>query len=457
MKKTKPITLPQALDGYRRQDTARFHMPGHKGTGMSGFFSSGLAAWDVTEINGTDNLYSPSGPIKEAQNALAEAYGAQNSFLLVNGSTGGIHAMLLYCGLQKRVLITANAHRSAIYGCALAGHTVFTAPDKIITAEIIDTSLNKNPCDMVLITSPDYYGLCADIKKIAQTVHRHGALLLVDCAHGAHFPFSKTLPLQPAEADMWSVSMHKTMNALTQGAVLNISGNIDAGRMTRVLSTIQTSSPSYLIMASLDWARHSACLSDGWGEHMRRIFSMRERLSLLNGIKVLGIEDAQKRGANDLDLSRLVIGVEQRGIDGFSALRHLEEKGVVPEMADASQMVLITSPSDPNEWYERLFEAVRTLPYGTFAPELPDYSPKPVENVCPREFVYGGQKKVPLKSAAGKIAAMPAGVYPPGTAVLFPGEIITEAAADYLIKMEKLGAELFGAERGCVQCAQNRE
>ena len=450
------------LEAYARSSTARFHMPGHKGTGGAGIAFERIAPVDITELGFSDDLHRPVGAIADSQRAWADACGARDCFFLVNGSTAGVLAMLLSLGTGRRVLIGRDCHKSAIAALALAGHEAIPVAPEIgkdglgmVSAEAVDRALTCSPCDAVLITSPNYYGMCADLKAIADVARRHGALLFADAAHGAHFPFSPLLPESPAGyADAWVVSAHKTLCALTQTALLMVShgSRADTGAIRRSLSMIMTSSPSYPLMASLERALTLA-RGSAWTGHVRRIMDVRERLRGLGGLLLLGDERTGRAGISELDLTRLCMRVDGRGISGFDALSSLMEHGVAAEMADSAHVVLITSPNDPYEWYERLVRALDLIPAGAEEPFVPHHACSPHETVLSvREAAFSAMEHVPAERAAGRVAAEAFGIYPPGTALVFPGERIEPGDIAALTALMGQRAAFFGVESGMVAC-----
>ncbi len=456
-------TLPETLGEYSRRSPARFHMPGHKGQDAP--FAGKLAGWDITELDGTDDLAGPQGVIARTEREYAEAYGAKASLLLVGGSTAGLSTMALALGQKKRVLLGRDCHKAALAALALADHAaefVLPAYDEacgiagMLTPEQVHEALSEQPADAVLITSPNYYGMCADLAAIADAAHAHGALLLVDAAHGAHFPFSKRLPDFPSDkVDMWCVSAHKTLSAFTQSAVLHIGPccPISVEQARRMRNMVQTSSPSYLLMVSLDRALNLA-KTLGFEKHLDRIEILRQRIGRINGLKVLGRE-CLGHGITDTDPTRLVIDVTERGIDGRLADACLTEAGVVCEMSDAYRLVLITTPQDPDEWYDRLVDGLTHLPYGTKTIiKEPPFQSVGLRVCSLRQAMLGPVESVPLAGAVGRIAASPAGVYPPGLAALVPGERIEAAVADYLLRLQALGFSLFGVDGGRIGCVR---
>lgn len=452
-------TLPGALGAYAALGPARFHMPGHKARGMGGFWRDDLIGWDVTELSDTDNLHAPAGAIREAQEQLASAYGAAHSFMSVNGSTAAVQAMLLSLEPGDTLLLSRDAHRSAVSGAALAGlDTYFIVPGYdaendligMVTPEALDEALTNTGATAVLVTSPNYLGLCADLEALSRCAKRHGALLLVDAAHGAHFPFSEALPPGAAGcADMWAHSQHKTLNALTQAASLHLADcRVTPARVARALAMVETTSPSYLLMASIDWSIHMA-RRQNWSAQVRRCMALAQEIAAMPGLSVLPTELGAGIAARDH--TRLVIDVSGRGLGGYEAKALLEKDGIFIEMADARRLVLITTPSDDPGWYPRLKEALGRLPRagGRFNPLPPVYA-QGAARLPIRQAMFSRQQSVPLGASVGRIAGEPFGIYPPGVAACMPGEEITRPLVEGLRLAGENGAAFFGLREGCV-------
>ncbi len=452
-----PSRLPDVLGAYAQRQVARFHMPGHKGRGMAGFMRPELAQWDITELSFSDNLNNPSSILLDAQDTCAKQYGAAHTFFLVNGATAGILAMLLSLPQGARVLLGRDCHRSAISGIALAGHACrFLQPAYeskfglwgCVTPEALEQALHEESADAVLLTSPNYYGLCADIPALASIAHAHGALLFVDAAHGAHFPFSEALPATPAgHADAWVNSAHKTMNALGQAAMLHIGENLSQHTVQQALTLVQTSSPSYLLLASLDWALYTANHARCWTQTVNICRTLATSIDGLLGLSTLPQSVIGSAGIAAIDATRVVVDVSRRGITGFAAQRALEQKDIYVEFSDLRRVVCICTPSDDSMWYEMLLDGLRTLPYGTeYPPNMPAEYPG-LERVMPvREAVCAQKERIPLAACAGRTGADSVGVYPPGIPLWTPGERITEEAVAFLAEQQALGAELFGVQ-----------
>ena len=438
--------LYNAIKAYVGQDPARFHMSGHKGF---------LLPDDVTELTGTDNLACPSGAIARLEELCADAFGARYSLISVNGSTACNIAMLLALGEGKRILLGRNCHKSAISGLALAGHEalpLFPDGDGIVTPEQVADALENEPCDAVFITSPTYRGAVCDIAGIAEAAHAKGALLLVDCAHGAHFAFGKLLPAPPVEADLWCVSCHKTLYAMNQAAALcaGESCPFDKQALRNALGAVQTTSPSYPIMLSIERAIVDCA---DWDGHVGRIRSFCGRLGDIPEAHILYAASAYEE-----DPTRLNISID--GLTGYSQGRILEKNNVYPEMSDMRCVTLITTPHDRDEWYDMLYSALRAAAGSadrngdnTLWSECAPVITAGERVLSVREATFSKTEKIELGSSAGRVAACAAGVYPPGTAALFPGERRPAEAVEYLLRQREAGAELFGLDGGMVSAS----
>ena len=432
--------IKDAIIEYDESRPARFHMPGHKGA---------LSPFDVTEIGPTDDLQAPSGPILKSERLCAEVYSARDAFYLVNGSTTGNLAMMRLIGRGSKVLLDRGCHRSAIAGAALCGvETVSIFPDKdgMFTPEQIAAALDETPCDAVFLTSPTYRGMTDDIFTIAGAVHKRGALLMVDSAHGAHYPFSDEFPSLPYSADMYCVSTHKTLFAMTQSAVLfaNDSCPFTRSQIQGAVNMFQSTSPSFELMMSIEEA---VMCPKSYREHFERLDRFKKALLAVPGASLLGSENVYLA-----DKTRLNIAVE--GMSGRALKTVLEKRGIYPEMADGECVTLITSPYDEDEWYVRTMYAVEAA---AAAPKSPADAQEPDDAIIQGEYcmslrdaVFSKKGYVRLEDAAGFIAAEPVGVYPPGVATLFPGERISAEAVERLKKLDSRGAELFGAADGMV-------
>lgn len=429
------LPIRNAVEKYAALNTARFHMPGHKGS---------YDILDVTEVPGVDNLQHPIEAILESEKLAAKALGAESAFYLVNGSTVGDLAMLALVGSGRRILLGRNCHKSVINGLAFADlDSIPLFPDEhgVFSPSEIDSILAETPCSAVFITSPTYRGYVSPIDEIAYVCHKHGALLLVDCAHGAHLNFSDRLPPVPSAADMWVISTHKTLDAMTQTAVLLIGKScpIPNARIQRVLNMFQSTSPSYPLMLSIE---SSILAHKNWDWHINRINDLVVRLRTVNGILLYGTE------RDDHDTTRVNIGLE--GMTGYELSRRLESMGIYPEMEDLVCVTLITTPSDKDEWYERLIKALIAI--GPREGRLIYRTNVIKERICGekvmtvRNAVMGEYEHVGFMEAIGRVSAGTVGCYPPGIAILFPGERISDRAIGLLDSERFGGADIFGLD-----------
>lgn len=469
------VPLYKAVMQYSRSNPAPFHMPGHKlGKGIPKEFLKNLELLDVTEIRGTDNLHYPEGPVKEAQMLAAEAFGADRTYFLVNGSSCGIMAAILaLCRPGDKIIVGRDCHKSVINGIILAGaHPVYIKPEfdnnfgisTVTLPSAIEKALDNFPDAVgVLVTRPNYYGVCSDIEKIAQVAHERGKIVVVDEAHGAHLNFSGRLPGSSIRlgADICVQSAHKTLPAFTQGAYLHVrSQRVDLEKLEFNLRILQTTSPSYIIMVMLDIAREIMAKSGKSliDNLLDEIGIFRERINRLENVEMLSKDDII---GGDYDETRIVLNFRKTGITGFDADRILrDEYNIQIEMADFYNAVCIATIADRKEDFERLCSAVSeissrfagnsSLP-GNIIREL--RMPKLVLN--PKEAVMNKSERVALDRAVGRICTSVVTPYPPGIPVICPGEMVTEDIVEHVYTILKAGGAVNGLGANgeiCVVC-----
>ena len=421
--------LYDVLKAYAAQNPARFHMPGHKGHGLPLPELSGAAPLDVTEIPGTGNLYCPGEPFDLAQRLWAEQFGFEFCQFLTGGSTMGIHTGLaLLCSPGDQVLVDRSCHRAVFNAMALLDlepvylERPWRKEENLIgpvSPEAVAQQLNRHPgIKTVCITSPTYAGVLSDVAAIARIVHAGGRALFVDGAHGAHLPFLGMAPFQGADGVV--VSAHKTLPALGQSALLFTNG-LDPNYVRRTASLFGTSSPSYLILASLDAAR-SWLLEEGGAEQYQlaalRVDQLRQRFpSLRNGLS--------------LDPTRFTLSVQ----DGPAFAKALEAQGIYPEMEDGGHVIFICTPQDLEKNFDRL-EAALSAMTDQMGPCPPIPPPLLPQRVCSlRKALFSPTRLLPLEQCAGRVAAAQLAPYPPGIPVVAPGERITEKELAYFRKI----------------------
>ena len=423
-----PTPLYDALCQYAAKHPARFHMPGHKGSGLPVPELSPLAPIDVTEIPGTGNLYTAGEPFDSAQSLWAGCVGFEGCQFLTGGSTMGIHtALALCCAPGEKVLLDRNCHRAAFNALALLDlepvyleRPWLTEEGLIgpISPENVEKMLDLNPeVKTVCITSPTYAGILSDIGAIGRIVHAHGGKLFVDGAHGAHLPFLIKDPF--LGADVVVVSAHKTLPAMGQSALLFYRG-FDPELVRLRASLYGSSSPSYPMMASMDvarqWMEEEGRIA--YRETARRVARLRDRFPSLG-------EDLP------LDPTRFTLKVK----DGPAFARALEERGIFPEMEDGGHVVFICTAQDNAENLERLEYALEGMKeqMGPCPPLPAPLLPRRVTS--PRAALFGRTGTKRLDLCQGEVAACQIAPYPPGVPVVAPGEEIGKKELAYLTEI----------------------
>ncbi len=450
-----------------------FHTPGHKsGKGISTrfrkFVGPKIFTIDLTTLDEVDSLQNPTGVIKEAQELAAKAAGADRSYFLVNGTTVGNHAMVAATtGPGDKVLIARNCHRSVLTGLIVSGaQPVFFQPEfhrdlKLtlnVTFETVRQAIDAHPgARALLITSPNYYGLCADIEKIIPYAHDRGLIVLFDEAHGPHLKFHPKLPKCALEAgaDLCVQSTHKIVGGMTQASMLHArSGRINIDDVTNTLKLLQTTSPSYILMASLDLARMQMATEGKklLNRAMKLAEEARLEINKIKGVSCFGKEQARAAGMGDMDVTKLTITVSDLGLSGYHVSQILNTRfGIQVEMADPFHVLVIVSIGDRQDDLTRLVEALRQIAaetglQGALLP-LDKVHPPELDNrvaMTPREAFYSDSELVDITTASGRISSEIVTVYPPGIPLLVPGEEISGKAIEYIANMAGLGAIIDG-------------
>ena len=458
--------LYRQLDEYCRSDVYPFHMPGHKrrmDVGFTAEFPNPYSI-DLTEIDGFDNLHHAEGILRESMDWAASVYGAGRTYYLVNGSTCGVLAAI--CAAVPRggtILMARNCHKSAYHAASLNELNIryiypqiaeeFELQGGLLPQDIeemlISADETSDPPAAVFITSPTYDGVVSDVRGIAGVCRRYSVPLIVDEAHGAHFPFGEMFPASALEmgADIVIQSLHKTLPAFTQTALLHVradSGLIDTGRLEYYLQVFQTSSPSYVLMAGIE--RCIEYMADKRrGEMQRfaaRLADLRGRLRRMERLRLLDRDMIGKAGVYDLDISKLVVSTRyaagrMSGSELAEILRrsyHLEM-----EMCGADYVTAITTLMDSREGLARLEAALLEIDgkLSSGPAKADSAAPAPAASASaalPRSQtvlpIYEAQSRpvraIPFEEAAGCISGEYVYLYPPGTPVVVPGELLTE-------------------------------
>ena len=417
------------LKSYTALNTVRLHMPGHKGHGE-------LCALDITEIPGADSLYSADGIIAESERYAGELFGA-DTFYSAEGSSLSIRAMIYLAtlwaeeiGRQPLILAGRNAHKSFISGVALLGLRVEWLPSgsesylsSRVDTEYLEKRLSEGEApSAVYITSPDYLGFEENIKDISEVCHRHGVMLLVDNAHGAYLKFLPT-SRHPIDlgADMCCDSAHKTLPAITGAAYLHISRSapsIFKERAREALSLFGSTSPSYLILSSLD--RTNGYIASGYRDVLAsfidRLDSLKSEIISL-GYTLVGDEPM-----------KLTVYAKPYGYTGEELAECLCQSGIVCDFADPDYTVLMPTPENDESDISRLLAALRGIPRREKIGDTPPRFFTPTVKMSPREAILSPAVCLPLSECRGRVLATASVSCPPAVPILVPGELIDEAA-----------------------------
>ncbi len=470
-----------ALLEYVDSGVQPFHTPGHmQGHGADRafreFVGDNILAIDLTPMPGIDDLLQPMESIKEAQELAAEAYGADRTFFLVNGSTSGNQCMMMTAvNPGEKIAVPRNSHKSMLGGLVMSGaHPIYMQPavdqemhmDNSVTPEIVARTLEEHPdLKAMYIVSPTYYGVAADLVAIERIVHDAGKLLLVDEAWGPHFHFHPALPISAtaAGADMCINSTHKMLSAFSQCAMLHqIGDRVRVDRLKAVLKMFLSTSPNLPMVASLDVARMQMA-TDGAALLSKTIDlaeEVRRRLNDVEGVYCFGEELQGREGVFDLDPTKVTVRVSGLGYTGYEASDILRRRyNIQVELADLFNVVALFTIGTTRDAAERFVTAFEELarddrPVDMFAPSgileqrlnrgtyhLPAIPPM---RMLPRDAFLADTEFVPFKDSAGRICAETISPYPPGIPVISPGEEIMEDLIDYLRLELKAGVRIQG-------------
>ena len=520
------------------KDPVSFHMPGHKGAGLYrrfGYeeFLKGFFDCDITEITGADNLFQPEGIIAETMEKYSRLYDTEKSYLLVNGTSGGLIASIMASVPPgKKIILARNCHK-AVFNALRLGRVqpVYAYPEEIeeygiagpVDPEEIRRLLAREPdAKAVILPSPNYYGICSDIEAIARVVHEAGKILIVDQAHGAHLKFFEKagdfggadrevagttsdtelpMPLsaETGGADLVVNSTHKTLGSLTQSAVLNVCrGGVFAGnageegsgddskdilaenlyRLEDRLQAIESTSPSYILMGSLDvnadiLEEHGEELIQEWRENLTRFYREAGKIS---GLKIMGIpagetaeqkidKDPAQAGIN-MDLTKINLDMSGCGLDGSALEEELLKREIYAELVTGNILMCMTGIGNTRKDYQRLLQALKEIaarsevesdggssagetcgsgeaggaPVGIDPPSIPwtarrTLAPIPMDT-----------ELVPLGECVGRICGASIIPYPPGIPLVCPGEVIEEDDITAVRELRSRGEKVIGID-----------
>ena len=460
------IPLLYNLKEYSNKNISCFDVPGHvKNKGveiLNTYFGEDLMSMDINSSPQMDNVSNPKSIIKEAQELLAKAYKSDKAFFITNGTTCAIQTMILSTiNPGDKVLLPRNIHKSAINSLILSGgEPIFIEPEFSeelgislnIDAEKVKNILYKrNDIKAIFLLNPTYYGACCDLEKIIKICREKNVLVLVDEAHGAHFSFNEELPTSAMElgAHMSAVSMHKSGGALTQASVLLVNKEIDCQKVQQIVNMLQSTSASYLLMASIDGARHNL-VKNGEKQLANAIKLARyakSRLNELDNIKVVSTELLNNKGVHFIDETKLCINVSDTNLTGFEVYDLLYKKfDIQVELGDINNILALVSLGTTIEDIDRLINALKTISItNKKAKDKKNIKIKqinPIVKLNPREAFYANKKNIDINDCVNEISGESIMAYPPGIPVVAPGELITQEIIDYIKLLKESNAYL---------------
>lgn len=452
------MELIKRLDEYSKSGAVPMHMPGHKRNVSVDYLKKLCADCDITEIDGFDNLHGAETILKDAMLETQKLWKSKRSFFLVNGTTCGILAAVrTLTSHGDSIIMSRNCHKSVFNAVELfALRPTYVLPEKAdgfsfyagVNVKSLKKAFNECPdCKLVIITSPTYEGIISPIEEIAEFVHSKGALLLVDEAHGSHLDLSEyfTMSAITRGADIVIQSVHKTLPSLTQTAVAHIcSDRVDEKKMEKNLAVFQTSSPSYLLMSSIDGCVHfikenANSLFKSWSDN---IDEFHRDVSCLENLRIFKKSDTPF----DFDKSKVVISCASCGISGSELSQILRSKyNIELEMSSADYVIAMTGLLDTKENFKRLSNALieidKTLNH--CENESFDFSPfVPEMFMTPFEASESESLKMPFSDSVNKISAEYVWAYPPGIPLIVPGEVISNDFIRQTDSLIKNGVEL---------------
>ena len=459
----------EALEAMKTARLVPFDVPGHKrGRGnpeLTAFLGEKCLSVDVNSMKLLDNLCHPVSVIREAEQLAAEAFGAAHAFFMIGGTTSAVQAMILTAaGRGDEIILPRNVHRSAINAMILSGATpVYVNPqlDRRLGISLgmrvaeVEAAIREHPrAKAIFVNNPTYYGVCSDIRTIAELAHAHGMLLLADEAHGTHFYFEDRLPTAAmhAGADMAALSMHKSGGSLTQSSLLLIGPAISEGYAHQIINLTQTTSASYLLMASLDISRRSLALhgTEIFDKVIGLVEYAREEINAIGDYYAYSRELVNGDSMADFDVTKLSVFTRATGLAGIEVYDLLrDEYDIQTEFGDIANLLAYVSVGDRLKDIERLVAALSEIrrnysrsPSGMLEAEYIS----PVVVAPPQAAFYAPKRSLPIGETAGRVASEFVMCYPPGIPILAPGELITKEILEYIHYAKEKGCSMTGPE-----------
>ena len=466
--------IEEALVRMKRARLVPFDVPGHKrGRGnpeLAAFLGASCLDVDVNSMKMLDNLCHPVSVIRDAERLAAEAFRAAHAFFMVSGTTGSVQAMILSTvGRGDKIIMPRNVHRSAINALILCGAVpIYVNPGiedtlgialGMRTDDVADAMERHPDAKAVFVNNPTYYGICSDLRAITEKAHARGMKVLVDEAHGTHLYFSDCLPTaaMDAGADMAAISMHKSGGSLTQSSILLCANTMPLGYVHQIINITQTTSASYLLLASLDISRRNLALRGR--EVIDRIIGLvayaRDEINAIGDYYAYGRELIDGDAVYDFDTTKLSIYTRATGLAGIEVYDILrDDYDIQTEFGDIANLLAYVSVGDRPKDIERLVAALAEIrrnyrkdPSKTLKMEYID----PVVVCGPQDAFYAEKESLPIQETKGRICAEFVMCYPPGIPILAPGEEITDEILTYIRYAKKKGCQITGPEDMSIQ------
>ena len=464
-----------ALKTYISRNTAQLDVPGHQQGNVENKLKDVIGQevfkCDVNAPIGLDNLANPHACLQEAEEMFADFAGADHSFFLINGTSSGIIAMIMAsCHANDKIILPRNVHKSIVSALILSGASpIYIMPKIDADLEIANqptvdeyiSAMHKYPsAKAIFVINPTYFGAVNDLKRLVEEAHARGIAVLVDEAHGAHYYFDKTGPISAMEAgaDMASVSFHKTGGSLTQSSVLLLKGGlIDRATVQKTLNILNTTSPSTVLMASIDAAREFVATKGQEAINKTHEVSKyaREQIAKINGFVPCGKDHFITRGCYDYDETKLVIKVEHLDINGFDIYQLLQKDYKIQiELAETYVIMAILAIGTGKKQIDRLIAALKDISKKHYK-KTNEYKRHafgiefPFQVIRPRSAYHAVGKLVPLKDAVNQISKESIMIYPPGIPLIVPGEVLTKDLVKRIEAYKKNGVTIlsdYGAD-----------
>ncbi len=474
LKAQESAPIYEALDRFGKMRVVPFDVPGHKrGRGnpeLVKLLGEKCVSMDVNSMKPLDNLCHPVSVIRDAEKLAADAFGAENAFLMVGGTTSAVQSMVMSAvQAGQKIILPRNVHRSVMGALVLCGAVpVYVNPEcdaklgiplGMSLAQLKRTIECTPDAKAILVNNPTYYGICSDLRSIVRLAHEHNMLVLVDEAHGTHLYFGENLPVSAmaAGADMAAVSMHKSGGSLTQSSLLLTGPRVNADHVRQIINLTQTTSASYLLLSSLDISRRNLALRgrEAFAGVCELADYARGEINDLGGWYAFARELINGDSIFDFDSTKLSVYTLDMGLAGIEVYDLLrDEYDIQIEFGDLGNILAYLSIGDRKRDVERLVSALSEIGR-LYAKDRTgmmenEYIP-PVVAVTPQFAFYAPKRSLPIKETAGYICSEFVMCYPPGIPILAPGERVTTKILEYIAYAKEKGCQLTGPEDAAIE------